>query len=433
MVFGVPELDYNACPNQNFGRFDFTFDPAFHFTARNPVRILSPGKLPLPGILPLLGSFIIGSFIFSLTGLQTVAAQDMDLQSAIEAIKTVDVKGQGHDQAVAAMATLNAATADDVPQLLQGMDGANKIALNWLRGGVQSALDKGPLPRKEIQAFLQDTEGSDMGRFMAFELLSEGNPEFSSETLPALVSDPSLPLRQLAVADAIERAKAKVEQEDVAGGIGLLSTTLPHAREVAQVQAIVSSLAESGVQVDLQKQLGFIPNWHIVGPFDNTEEAGFDKAMGPEADPANVDVAVTYDDSKTGEAIGWQQHNSIESTGVVDLNSILKEEKGVIAYGYTEFNSEAEQQVDIRIGCINGNKVWVNGVEVINNEIYHVGMMPDQFVGQVTLKEGVNKILFKVCQNEQTQPWANRWMFQMRICKSDGLAVLPFQPAPARR
>ena len=145
-----------------------------------------------------------------------------------------------------------------------------------------------------------------------------------------------------------------------------------------------------------------------------------------------IDLAASYDDSKNGEPVQWQQHNTVEATGVIDLNEILAAEKGVLAYAYSEFNVEEEREVEIRIGCINGNKVWVNGKEVINNEIYHVGMLPDQFSGKATLKEGVNQILFKVCQNEQTQPWANRWMFQLRVCESDGKAVLPYN-APAAR
>jgi hypothetical protein len=33
--------------------------------------------------------------------------------------------------------------------------------------------------------------------------------------------------------------------------------------------------------------------------------------------------------------------------------------------------------------------------------------------------------LLKICQNEQTEDWAQRWEFQVRICDSSGTAVLP--------
>ena len=34
-------------------------------------------------------------------------------------------------------------------------------------------------------------------------------------------------------------------------------------------------------------------------------------------------------------------------------------------------------------------------------------------------------VMFKICQNEQTQDWAQRYQFQIRVCNSTGSAVLP--------
>lgn len=360
----------------------------------------------------------------------TAKAQNAELQAAINTIKAVDVDGQGHDEAIKAVAILNNATAADVPAMLQGMQGANKLALNWLRGSIQSALNKGPMPRQEIEAYLNNQSGSHMGRLMAFELLSEADDSFAENNVSRMLEDPSLPLRQLAVADFIKKAE---EAEEAADAIGMLAHALPHAREVGQIVSIARMLDERGIKINVQAQLGVIPNWHIVGKFDHTKEQGFDKAMGPEKDPANVDLEASYDDSKTGDAVTWQSYNTLDPTGAVDLNELLGEEKGVIAYACMEFNAAEDQDVDIRIGCINGNKVWVNGEEILNNEIYHVGMMTDQFIGKAKLKKGVNQILIKVCQNEQTQPWANLWSFQLRVCEADGKAVLPMKPTPQRQ
>jgi len=56
--------------------------------------------------------------------------------------------------------------------------------------------------------------------------------------------------------------------------------------------------------------------------------------------------------------------------------------------------------------------------------VYHSGSQPDQFVNRVVLQPGRNVILVKVCQNEQTQDWAQRWDFQLRVCDETGGAVL---------
>jgi hypothetical protein len=40
------------------------------------------------------------------------------------------------------------------------------------------------------------------------------------------------------------------------------------------------------------------------------------------------------------------------------------------------------------------------------------------------LKKGRNEILVKICQNEQTEDWAQTWDFQLRVCDALGTAVL---------
>ncbi|MFN9915552.1 MAG: hypothetical protein ACK53L_23375, partial [Pirellulaceae bacterium] len=70
------------------------------------------------------------------------------------------------------------------------------------------------------------------------------------------------------------------------------------------------------------------------------------------------------------------------------------------------------------------NKLWVNGQEVFTHEVYHAGMSIDQYIGSVKMKAGDNEIVLKICQNEQTESWAQRWQFQLRISDATGKAVL---------
>ena len=39
------------------------------------------------------------------------------------------------------------------------------------------------------------------------------------------------------------------------------------------------------------------------------------------------------------------------------------------------------------------------------------------------LKAGSNRILLKICQNEQEQTWAQRYQFNLRVCDKTGTAV----------
>jgi hypothetical protein len=108
---------------------------------------------------------------------------------------------------------------------------------------------------------------------------------------------------------------------------------------------------------------------------------------------------------------------------LVDLAKLYNNEKGCVVYGLAEVTSPSDVACELRVGCINAQKVWVNGELVIANEVYHTGMQVDQYIAPIKLKAGSNKILIKVCQNEQKDAWAQRYVFQARICDSTGKAL----------
>ncbi|MEC7356220.1 MAG: hypothetical protein VYE53_13850, partial [Planctomycetota bacterium] len=64
-----------------------------------------------------------------------------------------------------------------------------------------------------------------------------------------------------------------------------------------------------------------------------------------------------------------------------------------------------------------------NGELVISNHVYHAGNAIDQFAGAITLKPGANQIILKICQNEQTDSWAQEWQFQARVTDATGKKI----------
>ena len=109
---------------------------------------------------------------------------------------------------------------------------------------------------------------------------------------------------------------------------------------------------------------------------------------------------------------------------MVDLKAVLGKNKGAAGYAVAEFRSDAERPVELRLGCINAVKIWVNGKLLDSREVYHSGTQIDQYISRTTLKPGVNVILVKICENEQTESWAQDWQFQLRVCDGVGTAVL---------
>ena len=110
--------------------------------------------------------------------------------------------------------------------------------------------------------------------------------------------------------------------------------------------------------------------------------------------------------------------------GIVDLAQTLKPYKGAITYAYTEFDSDVARPVDLRLGSPNAWKIWLNGELIFGRDEYHRGMRLDQYQVPAKLAKGKNRILIKICQNEQEQRWAQRWQFQLRVCDAVGTAVL---------
>ncbi|MGV2339005.1 MAG UNVERIFIED_CONTAM: hypothetical protein LVR18_34980 [Planctomycetaceae bacterium] len=63
----------------------------------------------------------------------------------------------------------------------------------------------------------------------------------------------------------------------------------------------------------------------------------------------------------------------------------------------------------------------MNGVLAFEREEYHRSTQLDQYSVPVQLKPGVNVLAFKICQNEQTQDWAQKYQFQLRVCDGTGV------------
>ena len=308
------------------------------------------------------------------------------------------------------------------------MDGGSQVATNWFRSAVNSIVRRSDkLPREAIQAYFDNRENAHLGRLLAFELLTNQQPALAKKIIPTLIDDPSLPLRALAIKWYIQRAKDSTDQQ----AFGYLGVALEKARDWEQVLEIAELLQDKGIEIDLRNQLGFLSDWQLVGTFDNKDEAGFDAPYGPELKLAKIDTEAKYEDMD-GKQSGWQAFNSNSATAMVDLNQVIGKVKGATVYALTEFDAVEERAAEIRIGSANAHKIWINGQEVMSNEIYHNSNSIDKFSAPIKLQEGKNTVLIKVCQNEQTEPWAQRWEFQVRICDAAGKAITPAKPAPTR-
>ena len=352
------------------------------------------------------------------------AAEPNDLSSLVRAVNGVGPKGAGHEPAIEACSRLSQADASRIPEILAGMNDSGRLAENWLRVVIETIAQRelehsGSLPRDELEAFLADSTHSPHARRLAYELILRVDPTAAARLVPAMLYDPSLELRRDGVAYALKTAKERLDAGDEEQALAAYRRTLSAARDVDQVNAAADGLRKLGETVDLPRHFGFLIDWKLVGPFDNKNTRGFDVAYGPERNP---DPNATYQGQT--EQVRWFDHTTDDPYGMVDLNEVLGRYKGAIAYAYAEFFSDRERPAEFRLGCINANKVWVNGQLLTANHVYHTGTYMDQYIGKANLRRGKNVILLKIAQNEQTDSWAQRWQFQFRVCDQYGTAIL---------
>ena len=342
----------------------------------------------------------------------------------ISAVKSVDKKGKGNRAAGQAVAELSGSEPAVLLPLLAAFRNANPLATNYLRSAAETIVDrsiaaKKKLPRKKLEAFITDRKNDPQARRLAFEIVERVDATVVDRLIPGMLTDPNPVFRRQAVARLLDLANRlqKENQQDLARS--LYKRTLQGATDDDQVKTIAKLLRKMGEKVDLPRHFGFLTNWHIVGPFDNTGSKGFNVVYPPEK---QVDLKAKLK-GKLGPAT-WKSYNTKHDFGIIDIAKQISPYKGAVMYCSTVFESKTPRSIQFRLGTPNAWKLWINGRQVFANEEYHRGMKLDQYSVPVTLRAGSNTILLKICQNEQDQSWAQRYQFQVRTCDVSGIAVL---------
>ncbi len=347
----------------------------------------------------------------------------------IKTLASVGREGEGNERASAAWKSAVALGPKAISAVLAQTGTGSPVADNWLRLAgnaiVDDSLKSGkPLPLAELEGFVKKTANSEAARILAFDLLRQADSSRAEALQRTLVNDPVQPLRRGAVAHLITAAAAL--QGDAAKKAYL--TALDAVRDEDQTKTVADELKKLGSPVNLPRHFGFLTKWNVIGPFDNTDRAGFEKVYPPETEIA---LSKTYEGKE--KQVKWQPFESTDDYGKLDFNKPLTALKQSTAYAYTTFESASEREAELRLGCKNAWKVWLNGKLLFARDEYHRGQRMDQYKLKCHLLKGNNEILVKCCQNEQTESWTVEWEFQLRVCDSAGTAILSAKSDPNAR
>ena len=349
-----------------------------------------------------------------------ISSLEAALPAALKALASVEREGQGNEAASAAWKEIVTAGPPALPALLSAMGHGSPVADNWLRLAGDAIVDnalraKKPLPLDALESFLRDTSHADAARQLAFDLLRQADAKRADAIEPALLNDPVQELRRGAVQRLIDSAKSKDGEEAKA----LYLQALAAVRDHDQTQIVSNKLKKLGAPVDLPRHFGFLMKWQVIGPFDNAGKKGFDTAFPPESE---IKLDATYE-GKAGP-VKWQAVESKDDYGKLDFNKPLGILKEVTGYATTTFDSSTERDAELRLGCKNAWKVWLNGELLFGRDEYHRGQQMDQYKLKCHLKKGANTVLVKCCQDEQKEEWTVEWEFQLRVCDRAGSAIL---------
>ncbi|MBM3992600.1 MAG: hypothetical protein FJ303_00360 [Planctomycetes bacterium] len=349
-------------------------------------------------------------------------------------IAMVVKQGQGTEAGRAAWARLSQGEPAILPALLEGMNTTDTVAANWLRLAFDQIAErelkaggKRINPHK-LQAFVKDAAKNGRARRLALDLLDRVQPGTSAKLVPDWLDDPEF--RYDAVAQVLEKADRSAKAGNTLIGTNLYRQAFEKSRDIQQGRDAAAGLKTAGIKVSVAEHLGFLMEWHAIGPFDGQGQKGFHLSYPPEK---KVDLSAEHDGQKG--KVRWKRFRVSEtSTGrhqaLVDLThkDALGRADDAVAFAYAEFSVDQAMRAEMRGAADDNFTVWVNGERLFGFEEWRNGVRHDRHRFAVSLKAGKNTVLVKICQSAAPNPEPN-WEFFLRVVDATGKGI-PMRTAP---
>lgn len=137
--------------------------------------------------------------------------------------------------------------------------------------------------------------------------------------------------------------------------------------------------------------------WHLIGPFDNADNAGFDRPYPPEE---KIDLDAEY--PAVGGTARWRKMSFTD--GRVHSLRRFDADGPLVCYLYRQIHSDRERELRVSLGSDDGVKLWLNGQLLHANDIKRGTSAGQDFV-TLPLRLGNNDLLLKVA-NREGRTWA---------------------------
>jgi hypothetical protein len=156
-----------------------------------------------------------------------------------------------------------------------------------------------------------------------------------------------------------------------------------YVHKTTRLQTILASLRASGLPT-------LEGTWFYIGPFDNTDNVGFDAVYPPER---AIDLTKTYL-GKDGARVAWRRFKGFRPGQVVNLK-LFEENDDSVIYLYHAIEAKQAVTLPVSLGSDDTLKVWLNGKELVAEDTQR-SAAPDQNRAELKLHKGKNDLLIKV-------------------------------------
>jgi hypothetical protein len=163
---------------------------------------------------------------------------------------------------------------------------------------------------------------------------------------------------------------------------------------------------------------GFITTWLLLAPIPLEENQRGANALGIEQIPGEAQLRPRAEDKVTvgGRELVWRKYEARQY--YFDFNDFLgAQTEDSVGYAVCYVHVPAELQgIQLKIGSDDQAKVYLNGQEVLQQGQMRA-LMKDQDAAEVTLRAGVNVLVFKVINEKKD------WSGCARFTDRDGNAL----------
>ena len=237
--------------------------------------------------------------------------------------------------------------------------------------------------------------------------------------------------------DIAEVIKITNDKERYIQMLDALIDSMPSASSHApsKIYAIFAEYyAENDSPENAKKYLlktGFVPDnaWITLGPFDNKDNVGYYTAYIPE-ETTQIDPTAKYFGRDKDRLISWEKSIDNKLDGRYDFGNDDGINDWSAAYLWAVIISPDAREITLRFDSDDQGIIWLNGQKVFEHSREGVGggaVQIDRHTIPITLKQGENTILIKVCNAMQN------WDMYMRFTDVEGNSFedLKFKSADA--